>query len=83
MTDLEKLRVVLPHWIEHNTGHGREFADWADTLQSAGEEEIAVLLRKAEDFLQQADAVLKQALVKAGGEMDSEGGHHHSHHHDH
>ena len=34
MNDLEKLRVILPHWIEHNIGHGREFANWAETLSA-------------------------------------------------
>ena len=81
MKDLEKLRVVLPHWIEHNIGHGREFAKWAETLASAGEEEIAGLLKKAEAFLHDADSVLKEALHRAGGEMT--GGPHQHHHHKH
>ena len=77
MNDLEKLRVVLPHWIEHNIGHGREFANWAETLSSAGEEEIASLLKKAEVLLQEADSVLKETLAKAGGKMSDESHHHH------
>lgn len=83
MNDLEKLRVLLPHWIEHNVGHSKEFANWSDTLHSGGESEIAELLKQAEGFLQNADLVLKEALVRAGGEMSGEGGHHHPHHHDH
>jgi len=83
MNDLEKLQVVLPHWIEHNIGHGSEFAKWAETLNSAGEEEIAGLLKKAEAFLQEADSVLKEALIKAGSDMTDGSHHHHSHHHDH
>ncbi len=80
MNDLEKLRVVLPHWIEHNLGHGREFAKWGETLSSVGEEEIAWLLKKAESILRDADSVLKEALEKAGGEISGES---HHHHHDH
>jgi len=84
MNELEKLRVVLPHWIEHNIGHGREFASWAETLSSSGERDIAALLKKAEAFLQDADRVLKEALTKAGGEISGAGHHHnHPHHHDH
>lgn len=79
MNDLEKLRVILPHWIEHNIGHGLEFAKWASTMDTAGEKELAGLLQKAESFLQSADAVLKEALAKAGGEI-TDGGHHHHHH---
>ena len=76
MNDLEKLRVILPHWIEHNAGHGSEFAKWAETLNAAGEEQIAGLLKQAESFLQDADSVLKEALAKAGGEMPESGQHH-------
>lgn len=83
MNDLEKLRVILPHWIEHNAGHGKEFANWADTLSSAGEKEIAELLKQAEAFLQSADSVLKEALEKAGGEMSGKSHHHHPHNHEH
>ena len=82
MNDLEKLRVILPHWIEHNIGHGREFSNWAETLSSTGEKEISVLLKKAEAFLQDADAVLKEALTIAGGEINGHS-HQHQHHHDH
>lgn len=82
MNDLEKLRVILPHWIEHNIGHGREFAKWAETLSSAGEQDLAALLKKAEAFLQDADSVLQEALVRAGGEMSGADAHH-QHHHDH
>lgn len=81
MNDLEKLRVVLPHWIEHNTGHGGEFAKWAETLRAAGHEEVARLLKKAEASLREADGALREALEKMGGKMDDSGGHHHHHHH--
>jgi hypothetical protein len=30
VTDLEKLRVLLPHWIEHNAEHAAEFRQWAE-----------------------------------------------------
>lgn len=28
--DREKLRLLLPHWIEHNTEHAAEFREWAE-----------------------------------------------------
>ena len=28
MDNLEKLRILLQHWIEHNGGHVAEFAKW-------------------------------------------------------
>ena len=82
MNELEKLRVILPHWIEHNAGHGKEFAKWSEDLSRAGEKEIADLLKQAEIYLQNADSVLRKALKEAGGEVTG-GNNHHSHHHSH
>jgi hypothetical protein len=76
MNELDKLRVMLPHWIEHNSGHGREFAQWSQLLISGGRNEIAELLKKAEASLKEADAALKEALQKAGGPVEG-----HEHHH--
>ena len=81
MNELDKLRVILPHWIEHNIGHGEEFSKWADTLSEEGEQEISDLLKKAKAFLLEADSVLKEALEKAGGALKDSGSHHHDHHH--
>jgi hypothetical protein len=78
MNDLDKLRVMLPHWIDHNSGHGREYAEWAHHMDSSGQNDIAALLRRAEKSLQEADTALQNALLKAGGPPD---GHEHHHHH--
>ena len=77
MNDLDKLRVMLPHWIEHNSGHGREFAQWSQLLTSCGQDEIAELLKKAEASLKETDAALKEALLKAGGPIEGHDYHHH------
>ena len=29
MNETDKLRVLIPHWIEHNQEHAQEFRDWA------------------------------------------------------
>ena len=79
MNDLEKLRVMLPHWIEHNLGHGAEFSQWAEKLV-ADTPEVAALLRKAVSSLQKAQSALEDALAKAGGPLEG-GSHHHGHHH--
>jgi len=66
MNDLEKLRVMLPHWINHNQGHGKEFAQWAEKL--AGDSpDVAQLLRNAVCSLQEAQSCLEEALEKTGG----------------
>jgi hypothetical protein len=81
MKDLDKLRVMLPHWIEHNRGHGEEFSQWADRL-IAETPEVAQLLHRAVDSLRDAQAALEEALDKAGGPLENKGHHHGHHHHD-
>ena len=79
MNNLEKLRILLPHWLEHNASHAQEFARWAE-LVGDGDQEVAGLLHKATAALQAADDALRQALHRAGGEAP---GHAHHHHHPH
>ena len=80
MDNLEKLRVLLPHWLEHNASHGQEFTRWAELVEG-GNREIAALLKKAASALQAADAALGEALQRSGGERPGEAHHHHHHHH--
>jgi hypothetical protein len=69
MGETEKLRVLLPHWIEHNGEHADEFRDWA---RKAGPARDALL--DAARFLEQADARLQKALEQLGGPLE-----HHAH----
>ncbi|RWX42928.1 hypothetical protein H206_03214 [Candidatus Electrothrix aarhusensis] len=89
MNDIDKLRVMLPHWIDHNQGHGGEFAQWAEKL-TADSPEVAQLLRDAVQSLQEAQIRLEEALDKAGGPLEAPGGqsgsgheHNHKHNHEH
>ncbi len=78
MNDIEKLRVLLPHWIEHNEEHAAEFRAWAERLQQAGRQEAAQSIIVAADRLDGANIPLSEALEKLGGPLE-----HHHHHHDH
>ncbi|WP_417915361.1 hypothetical protein [Candidatus Electronema sp. JM] len=77
MNNLDKVRVLLPHWIEHNQGHGAEFLQWAETL-AADAPEITALLRSAADSLHAAEHALQEAMQKAGGPLAAPG-HCHAH----
>lgn len=79
MDNLEKLRVMLPHWLEHNTSHAQEFARWAHLVEG-GDREIAALLHRAAAALRDADAALREALHRSGGEQPGHAPHHHHHH---
>jgi len=78
MTEIEKLRALLPHWIEHNRDHALEFGRWAGTAEEAGHEAAAGLIRQAMQSIQQANDDLERALGELGGPVSLEG-HHHTH----
>ena len=77
MNELEKLQVLLPHWIEHNKGHAEECRKWAETV---GEGEVQSFLNAALEAMDQVTLQLDKALVAAGGPKTG-GGHGHHHHH--
>lgn len=78
--DLARLRLLLPHWIEHNQEHAEEFAQWAERAQAAGEPHVAEHLRAAARMLAQANEALEGALDHMGGAPGHEHpGHAHAH----
>ena len=78
-TELEKLRILLPHWIEHSHSHQHEFKKWAEVARSEGKEDVADLIGKAISAMREADKVLEQGLSLLGGNVDGHGHHHHHH----
>jgi len=44
MTELEKLKHLLEHWIEHNDAHVKTYSEWAVKADSLGEKELADIL---------------------------------------
>lgn len=76
-SNIEKLRILLPHWIEHNHSHGAEFEKWAQTMREEDQNEAAALIEKAIATMKDTDNILSEALQKIGGLME---GHHHHHH---
>jgi len=71
MDEIDKLRVLLHHWIEHNGEHTGEFRSWAER---AGPARGALL--DAARLLEEANARLQDALEQLGGPAE------HKHHHE-
>jgi hypothetical protein len=76
MREIDKLRVLLPHWIEHNGEHAAEFRDWAER---AGPAQDALL--RAAGSLEEANEVLRNLLEALGGALELDAEHGHGHHH--
>lgn len=77
MKEIEKLRVLLPHWIEHNNGHEAECTKWAELARENGKTGIAEHIEAAVETMRRVNDHLEQALAEAGGKAE---GHHHHHH---
>jgi len=80
-SDIEKLQMLITHWLQHNESHGREYAKWAEVARQAGYTDTADYIEQAVELLANADKVFEKALDSAGGpRKDTQ--HHHHHHHD-
>ena len=76
----KKLRVLLPHWIEHNNNHITEFRKWEGEAKKESGQEVALLLDKAISDMENVGKSLSEALEKVGGPLEDGGEHHHHHH---
>ena len=72
MNEIEKLRALLPHWIEHNRDHVSDFGRWADTAEQAGHQAAADSIRRAMQSAQRANDDLEKALDALGGPVSLE-----------
>ncbi|MBU0485181.1 MAG: hypothetical protein KKB30_11805 [Proteobacteria bacterium] len=77
ITDQEKLRVLLPHWLAHNDSHIAEFSKWEVVARAELGEEVADLIKLAICGMTETGEALVKALEKIGGPP---AGHHHHHH---
>ena len=78
-TDIEKLQMLLSHWLQHNESHGKEYAKWAAVARQTGHATTAEHIEKAVELLAKADKAFEKALQSIGGPGR---GHQHHHHHD-
>jgi len=77
--DIEKLQMLLSHWLQHNESHGKEYAKWAAIARQAGHSTTAEYIEQALELLAKADMAFAKALESVGGPGKA---HQHHHHHD-
>ena len=82
-SDIEKLRMLITHWLQHNESHGREYAKWAAVARKAGYAGTAEWIEQAVELLAEADKAFEKALESVGGPSREEDHNHHDQHHDH
>lgn len=88
MDNVEKLRVLLQHWIDHNKGHVEEFENWRKLMADENQEKTASHITEAIRQMAMVNAELGKALHQVGGpnaagDKGHQHGHSHSHDHSH
>jgi rubrerythrin len=78
MTDIEKLRALLPHWLEHNMSHADDYRAWSERARAAGADHVAEHLAAAVEKLAEVHRDLQGALEHLGG-PDTAASHDHPH----
>lgn len=64
MNDIEKLKILLPHFIEHGFEHAKTYEEWEKKLRDAGMDENAECFKKAAELVK--DALLELKKIKIG-----------------
>jgi hypothetical protein len=64
VAERDKLAMLLPHWIEHNTEHANEFRVWAERARAAGHDAVAEDIDTAAKELGWVNEALSAAMEK-------------------
>ncbi len=62
MDDLEKLKRLLPHWMEHNDEHAKTYKDWAEKMSSLGKKELSGTLMAIHQESRKLRSLFEEAL---------------------
>ena len=63
-TEIDKLRMLIPHWIEHIEGHAAEFRRW---VAKAVQAKVDILA--AAEAMDAVNDVLERAIKRLGGPL--------------
>jgi rubrerythrin len=62
MTELEKLKRLFEHWIEHNEAHVKTYNEWAAKAESLGEKNLAETLKQITEESKKLEELFKKAM---------------------
>ena len=62
MTELEKLKHLLQHWIEHNNAHVSTYDEWALRVDALGQQELADILTRIAEDSKKMNALFNKAI---------------------
>jgi len=62
MDEIQKLSIVIEHWIEHHQSHMGEYRKWAQRAGGLGLERVKSGIEEAIETLSQSNKHLEKAL---------------------
>jgi hypothetical protein len=62
MTDLDKLRHLLKHWMEHNDAHVNTYDEWARKTEAMGEKDLSEILKQITRESRKLNNLFQRAL---------------------
>jgi len=62
MTERDKLRHLLKHWMEHNEAHVDTYDEWAQKAAAMGENELSDILKQITDESRKLNNLFQKAL---------------------
>jgi hypothetical protein len=60
MDELEKLKMLLYHWMEHNKKHAQTYREWAERASPLDNRELSEILRKLTNKTEKLNRLLKK-----------------------
>ncbi len=66
MDELEKLKRLLQHWMEHNNEHAQTYRDWAEKVSLLDNPELIEVLRRLSNETEKLSRLFEEAIKKIG-----------------
>jgi hypothetical protein len=88
MDDIQKSKIRLAHWVDHNIDHVRGYKEVADILEKAGHSTAADKIRRGIGLVESANHEFESAMIELSPEgeevrMEVHDAKHHGHSHEH
>lgn len=62
MTELEKLKHLIEHWIEHNEAHVKTYIEWGSKAERLGKKELSDIFRDIAEETKKQEKLFRKAL---------------------
>ena len=62
MTEIDKLKHLLKHWLDHNDAHIDTYNEWASKAESLGEKELSEILNQIAEDSKKLNGLFDKAL---------------------